>query len=109
MVACEGLRYLLPLSTDLAPVGEIGDGRGLGVVQRLNGQVLQDSSTDSMIFGVPEIVAHASTVFTLELGDLILTGTPAGVGFFRTPKVSLARGDLVEVERVGVVANPVAA
>jgi 2-keto-4-pentenoate hydratase/2-oxohepta-3-ene-1,7-dioic acid hydratase in catechol pathway len=64
-----------------------------------------------MIFGVPEIVAHASTVFTLEPGDLILTGTPAGVGVFRSPKVALADGDLVEVEveRIGRVSNPVVA
>ena len=67
---------------------------GLRVVQRLNGEVIQDSSTDAMIFGVPEIVAHASSVFTLEPGDLILTGTPAGVGVFRDPKISLAGGDL---------------
>jgi 2-keto-4-pentenoate hydratase/2-oxohepta-3-ene-1,7-dioic acid hydratase in catechol pathway len=62
-----------------------------------------------MIFGVPEIVAHASTVFTLEPGDLILTGTPAGVGVFRDPKISMAGGDRVEVEveRVGILASPV--
>ena len=64
-----------------------------------------------MIFGVPEIVAHASGVFTLEPGDLILTGTPAGVGVFRSPKVALADGDSVdvEVERIGRVSNPVVA
>jgi 2-keto-4-pentenoate hydratase/2-oxohepta-3-ene-1,7-dioic acid hydratase in catechol pathway len=77
----------------------------------LNGEVIQDSSTDSMIFGVPEIVAHASTVFTLEPGDLILTGTPPGVGYARDPRVTLKPGDTVEVEveGIGVLSNPVVA
>jgi 2-keto-4-pentenoate hydratase/2-oxohepta-3-ene-1,7-dioic acid hydratase in catechol pathway len=100
-----------PISTEIASVDEIGDARGLRVVQRLNGEVLQDSSTDELIFGVSEIIAHASSVFTLEPGDLILTGTPAGVGFFRTPRVALAVGDIVEieVECVGTVSSPVVA
>ena len=107
----KGFDTFCPISTDIVPVDQVGDARGLRVVQRLNGVVLQDSSTDEMIFGVPEIVAHASTVFTLEPGDLILTGTPAGVGVFRTPKVALADGDVVEVEveRIGTVSNPVVA
>ncbi len=105
----KGFDTFCPISTDIVPVDELGDARGLRVVQRLNGVILQSSSTDEMIFGVPEIVAHASTVFTLEPGDLILTGTPAGVGVFRTPKVALADGDVVEVEveRIGTVSNPV--
>ena len=105
----KGFDTFCPISTEIAPVEELGDARGLRVVQRLNGTVLQDGSTDALIFGVPELVAHASSVFTLEPGDLILTGTPAGVGFFRTPKVALAAGDVVEVEveRVGTVSSPV--
>jgi|SRR5581483_10327749 len=106
----KGFDTFCPISTDIVPVEAVGDARGLRVVQRLNGVVLQDSSTDEMIFGVPEIVAHASTVFTLEPGDLILTGTPAGVGVFRSPKVALTDGDVVEVEveRIGAVVSPVA-
>ena len=105
----KGFDTFCPISTGIAPVDELGDARGLRVVQRLNGTVLQDGSTDELIFGVPELVAHASSVFTLEPGDLILTGTPDGVGFFRTPKVALADGDVVEVEveRVGTVSSPV--
>ncbi len=105
----KGFDTFCPISTEIVPVDEIGDARGLRVVQRLNGEVLQDSSTDELIFGIPEIVAYASNVFTLVPGDLILTGTPAGVGFFRTPRVALAAGDVVEVEveRVGTVRNPV--
>jgi 2-keto-4-pentenoate hydratase/2-oxohepta-3-ene-1,7-dioic acid hydratase in catechol pathway len=83
----------------------------LRIRQRLNGETLQDASTSDLIFGVPSLVEHASSVFTLEPGDLILTGTPAGVGVFREPPVSMRDGDLVEIEleRVGVLANPVVA
>lgn len=93
------------------PVSELGDGTGLRVVQRLNGEVMQDGNTRDLIFDVPFIVAYASNVFTLEPGDLILTGTPAGIGWARDPKVSLRAGDVVEVEieRIGVLTNPVVA
>jgi 5-carboxymethyl-2-hydroxymuconate isomerase len=93
------------------PVSELGDGSGLRVRQRLNGEVLQDGNTKDLIFGVRRLVSHASNVFTLEPGDLILTGTPEGVGFYRDPKISLADGDVVEVEidGIGVLRNPVRA
>jgi 2-keto-4-pentenoate hydratase/2-oxohepta-3-ene-1,7-dioic acid hydratase in catechol pathway len=93
------------------PASELGDGSGLRVVQRLNGEVLQDGNTKDLIFGVRRLVSHASSVFTLEPGDLILTGTPEGVGFYREPKVSLKDGDVVEVEidGIGVLRNPVRA
>jgi 5-carboxymethyl-2-hydroxymuconate isomerase len=107
----KGFDTFCPLGPELVPVSELGDGSGLRVVQRLNGDVFQDGNTDDLIFGVPRLVAHASTVFTLEPGDLILTGTPPGVGYARDPKVSLKPGDVVEVEveGVGVVRNPVVA
>ncbi len=90
-------------------MSELGDGSGLRVVQRLNGEVLQDGSTNDLIFGVPFLVSYISAVFTLEPGDLILTGTPPGVGWARDPKVSLAAGDVVEVEveGIGVLRSPV--
>jgi 2-keto-4-pentenoate hydratase/2-oxohepta-3-ene-1,7-dioic acid hydratase in catechol pathway len=99
-----------PLFPEVAPMSELGDGSGLRIVQRLNGEVLQDSSTDELIFGVRRLVAHAASVLTLKPGDLILTGTPAGVGFARTPPVSLQPGDEVEIEieGIGVLRNPVA-
>jgi acylpyruvate hydrolase len=80
-------------------------------VQRLNGEVLQDGNTADLVFSVPFLVAYASNTFTLEPGDLILTGTPAGVGWGRDPKVSLQAGDVVEieVEGIGALSNPVAA
>jgi 2-keto-4-pentenoate hydratase/2-oxohepta-3-ene-1,7-dioic acid hydratase in catechol pathway len=100
-----------PVGSVLAPVGELGDASDLRVVQRLNGAVFQDGRTSDMIFGVRALVAHASSVFTLEPGDLILTGTPPGVGISRTPPVPLAPGDVVEVEveGVGTLRNPVVA
>jgi 2-keto-4-pentenoate hydratase/2-oxohepta-3-ene-1,7-dioic acid hydratase in catechol pathway len=107
----KGFDTFCPLGADLVPVAELGDGGGLRVVQRLNGEVLQDGSTSDLIFSVPFLVAYVSNVFTLEPGDLILTGTPPGVGWARDPKVSLADGDVVEVEveGIGVLRNPVAA
>jgi 2-keto-4-pentenoate hydratase/2-oxohepta-3-ene-1,7-dioic acid hydratase in catechol pathway len=100
-----------PLLPELRPVEELGDAGDLRIVQRLNGEALQDSRTSLLIFGVRELVAHASTVFTLEPGDVILTGTPTGVGVFRNPKVSLRPGDEVEIEieAVGTLRNPVVA
>jgi len=92
-------------------VSELGDGSGLRVVQRLNGEVLQDGNTRDLLFPVPFLIAYISNTFTLETGDLILTGTPPGVGWARDPKVSLATGDVVdvEIEGIGTLSNPVVA
>jgi 2-keto-4-pentenoate hydratase/2-oxohepta-3-ene-1,7-dioic acid hydratase in catechol pathway len=100
-----------PLLPALVGTEELGDGSGLRVTQRLNGEVLQDANTDDFLFDVPTLIAHASAAFTLEPGDLILTGTPSGVGVYRDPPVAMQPGDRVEVEveRIGVLANPVAA
>ena len=99
-------RLELALRGDLS---ELGDGSGLRVTQRLNGELFQDGNTSDLVFSVRRLVSFASAVFTLEPGDLILTGTPPGVGYARTPRVSLKAGDLVEVEieGIGVLANPV--
>jgi 2-keto-4-pentenoate hydratase/2-oxohepta-3-ene-1,7-dioic acid hydratase in catechol pathway len=107
----KGFDTFCPLGAALVPVDELGDGGGLRVVQRLNGDVLQDGNTADLIFSVPVLVAYISNVFTLEPGDLILTGTPSGVGWAREPKVALAPGDVVEVavEGVGTLRNPVVA
>jgi 2-keto-4-pentenoate hydratase/2-oxohepta-3-ene-1,7-dioic acid hydratase in catechol pathway len=77
-------------------------------MQLLNGDVMQDGTTSDLIFDVPYLVAFASIGLTLEPGDLILTGTPAGVGYAREPKISLKPGDVVEVEveGVGSLRNP---
>jgi 2-keto-4-pentenoate hydratase/2-oxohepta-3-ene-1,7-dioic acid hydratase in catechol pathway len=107
----KGFDTFCPLGAELVPVSELGDAAGLRVVQRLNGEVLQDGNTRDLIFSVRFLVAYVSNVFTLEPGDLILTGTPSGVGWARDPKVSLQPGDVVEVEveRVGTLRNPVVA
>jgi 2-keto-4-pentenoate hydratase/2-oxohepta-3-ene-1,7-dioic acid hydratase in catechol pathway len=100
-----------PLLPALVPVAELRDASGLRIRQRLNGDTLQDGNTRDLIFDVPQLVAHASSVFTLEPGDLILTGTPAGVGVYREPPISMRDGDRVEIEieRIGVLGNPVRA
>ena len=106
----KGFDTFCPLGDRLVPVSELGDGSGLRVVQRLNGEVLQDGNTRDLIFSVPFLVSYVSQTFTLEPGDLILTGTPHGVGYARDPKVTMKPGDTVEVEveGIGVLANPVA-
>jgi 2-keto-4-pentenoate hydratase/2-oxohepta-3-ene-1,7-dioic acid hydratase in catechol pathway len=90
------------------PVRELGDGSHLRVMQLLNGEVLQDGNTDDLIFDVPYLIAFASNALTLEPDDLILTGTPSGVGYARDPKISLKPGDVVEVrvEGIGSLRNP---
>jgi acylpyruvate hydrolase len=90
------------------PVSELGDASGLRVQQLLNGEVMQDGNTRDLIFDVPFLVAHCSVALTLEPGDLILTGTPSGVGYARDPKVPLKPGDVVEVrvEGIGSLTNP---
>ena len=94
---------------DPVPVSELGDGSGLRVMQVLNGETIQDGNTEDLIFSVPYLVAFASTLFTLEPGDVVLTGTPAGVGWARDPKLSLQDGDTVEVivAGIGTLSNPV--
>jgi len=81
------------------------------IQQRLNGQVLQDSRTSYLIFDIPTLVAYVTRFIALERGDLILTGTPEGVGVFRDPKVAMKPGDVVEVEvdGIGVLRNDVRA
>ena len=98
-----------PVGPRLVPREEIDDPQALGIRCVLNGETLQDSSTSQMIFSVAEIIAYVSRVITLEPGDLIATGTPAGVGVFRDPKILLKDGDevTVEIEGLGALTNPV--
>jgi 5-carboxymethyl-2-hydroxymuconate isomerase len=107
----KGYDTFCPLGTELVPVAELGDGGGLRIVQRLNGETLQDGNTADLVFGVRRLVAFASSFCTLDPGDLILTGTPGGIGHARTPPLSMADGDVVEIEieGIGVLQNPVVA
>lgn len=93
------------VSADEVPAG----GKGLSVSTRLNGKVMQQANTDDMLFPVAELIARVSEAMTLEVGDIIVTGTPAGVGFARKPPVFMRDGDLceIEIEGIGVLANPV--
>jgi 2-keto-4-pentenoate hydratase/2-oxohepta-3-ene-1,7-dioic acid hydratase in catechol pathway len=77
----------------------------------LNGEIMQDSNTDQLIFGVPQLIEFISQSITLEPGDVIATGTPAGVGFARKPPVFLKPGDEMQVliEGMGGLGNPVVA
>lgn len=84
--------------------------RGLKIETRLNGQTVQSATTDSMVFDVASLVSIISEAITLEPGDVIVTGTPAGVGAARKPPLFMKPGDIceVEVEGIGLLVNPVA-
>lgn len=83
---------------------------GLRIQSRLNGQVMQDSNTEHFLWGVIETLILISEVMTLEPGDVVITGTPAGVGYARTPPVFMQPGDIVEIEieGIGILQNPIA-
>lgn len=95
------------VTADELPAG----GRGLAIQCRVNGKVLQDSNTREMIFDTKALVYEAARCFTLLPGDMILTGTPAGVGFVRKPPIFLKAGDKceIEIEKIGLLSNPVRA
>ena len=99
----------LPLGPVVVGRDEVPDPQALPIACRVNGETLQDSNTKEMVFTVAELVAYVSQTVALEPGDVILTGTPNGVGVFRDPQVFLGPGDRVEVEvgDFGVLANPV--
>jgi len=98
-----------PVGPQLVPAAEVKDPQALGIRCYLNGDAMQDSTTANMIFTVAEVIAYASATMTLEPGDLIATGTPAGVGVFRDPPVLLKDGDevRVEIDGLGALTNPV--
>ena len=95
----------------LVPAADIPDPHDLRIRAIVSGEVLQDSTTANLIFGVDDIISYAAQTLTFEPGDLILTGTPAGVGVFRDPQRLLRPGDevTIEIERVGSLTNPVVA
>ena len=93
----------------LVTADEVPDPGSLRITTRLNGEIMQDSNTNQLIFSVPKLVSYFSHSFTLYPGDLIATGTSSGVGFSRKPPVYLKDGDVVEVEieRIGRISNRV--
>jgi 2-keto-4-pentenoate hydratase/2-oxohepta-3-ene-1,7-dioic acid hydratase in catechol pathway len=108
-VRAKSIDTFCPVGPVIVTPDEFGDPQQKRLVARVNGETMQDSTTAEMIFGVAEIVSFLSQACTLEPGDLILTGTPWGVGGFRDPPVFLKPGDTIEieVEGVGVLANDV--
>jgi len=95
----------------MTPRDEVSHPHALRIRAIVSGEVLQDSTTANLIFGVDDVIAYASQTTTLEPGDLILTGTPAGVGVFRDPQRLLQPGDEVTIEIEGLesLTNPVVA
>lgn len=104
----KSLDTFCPLGPCLVTGDEIPDPQNLVIRSLLNGQTMQDSNTAEMIFSVAELIAFASRAFTLLPGDVIVTGTPHGVGVFRNPKVFMKHGDTItiEIERIGQLTNP---
>lgn len=98
-----------PTGPVLVTTDEIEDPGRLAIRCRLNGQTMQDSCTDQLIFPIDELIAYVSSVATLKPGDLIFTGTPPGVGMARNPAVFLQPGDQleVEIEKIGLLRNQV--
>ena len=98
-----------PMGQTIVTRDDIPDPHKLSIKLVLNGQTMQDSNTDQLIFGVPRLIEFLSESITLEPGDVIATGTPPGVGFARNPPVFLKAGDQMEVliEGMGGLGNPV--
>src|SRR5436190_13567215 len=106
----KSLDTFLPVS-ELVPASDVPDPQALPIRAILNGQTMQDSNTSNQIFGVAEVVSFVSQAITLEPGDLIITGTPAGVGAFRDPPAWMQPGDeiTVEIDGLGSITHPVVA
>lgn len=102
------LNGFCPLGPYIATKDEIPDPHNLKIACRLNGHTMQDSNTAQLIFKIPFLVEWLSKGVTLEAGDVVLTGTPAGVGFTRNPPVFIQPGDVceIEIEGLGILRNP---
>jgi 2-keto-4-pentenoate hydratase/2-oxohepta-3-ene-1,7-dioic acid hydratase in catechol pathway len=105
----KSLDTFCPLGPVLVTADEVPDPQQLAITTRLNGEIMQQSNTADMIFSVAELLSDLSREMTLLAGTVLLTGTPAGVGFARRPPVYLSPGDLleVEIEGIGLLRNPV--
>jgi 2-keto-4-pentenoate hydratase/2-oxohepta-3-ene-1,7-dioic acid hydratase in catechol pathway len=108
-VRSKSLDSFCPIGPWLVTADEIPDPQVLTIECEVSGEVLQSDTTRSMVFTVAELIARLSRAFTLEPGDVIATGTPPGVGYFREPRRLLGDGDevVVRIERIGELRNPV--
>lgn len=100
------------IASHVVPADDVPKGaKGLSIQTRLNGELLQDGNTGEMVFGVAQLISTLSTVLEIQPGDLIFTGTPAGVGIGRDPKIALKAGDELEItiERIGTLKNRIVA
>ena len=95
----------------LVTADEVPDPSALTLTTRLNGEVMQQAPTDDLLFTVPDLIAYLSQIWPMEVGDVIATGTPSGVGLGRTPNVWMKPGDNIEVEisGIGTLSNTVIA
>jgi 2-keto-4-pentenoate hydratase/2-oxohepta-3-ene-1,7-dioic acid hydratase in catechol pathway len=111
LVLGKGFDSFCPMGPVLVTADELPELDGLTVQSHVNGELRQNATAGEMIFDVPALIAHASQNITLEPGDVITTGTPAGCGTFRSPPVWLQPGDIVDVavEGIGTLSNPVVA
>jgi 5-carboxymethyl-2-hydroxymuconate isomerase len=107
-VRAKSLDTFCPIGPWIVTADEIPDPQALAISCRIGDEVLQSGTTADMIFGVAELISRLSRSFTLATGDVIATGTPPGVGWFRDPRRLLATGDVVtvEIEGIGALANP---
>ncbi|CAN5653440.1 hypothetical protein BH23PSE1_BH23PSE1_08060 [soil metagenome] len=107
----KGLDGSCPMGPWIVTADEVPDPGALGIRLWVNGELRQDGSTGAMIFDIPALIASLSQGLTLEPGDVIATGTPAGVGYAMDPPCFLEDGDLVvcEIDAIGRLENPVGA
>ena len=98
----KSLDSFCPIGPWIVTTDEIKDPQTLAISSRLNGQVMQKSNTSNMIFPVAELVSYLSRHFALEPGDIIMTGTPSGVGVFREPPIFMQQNDFIEIEIAGI-------
>ena len=105
----KGIDTFCPIGPVIVTADELRDPAGVALRLTVNDEPMQDSDTSKMVFDVPEILSFASAAFTLEPGDLVLTGTPWGCGEFMDPPRSLQDGDVVRatVEGIGTLVNRV--
>lgn len=106
-VRAKSLDTFCPIGPWLVTADEIADPQDLSIRCFVNGELMQDGNTSDMVFSVAELISFCSHAFTLWPGDVIATGTPSGVGWFREPKRMLTDGDevVVEIERIGRLVN----
>ncbi len=100
-----------PIGPVIVPASQIPDPHNLKIEARLNGKTMQTSNTSNLIFNIPYLISYISQRITLEVGDVITTGTPHGVGTFYKPPIFMKDGDVIEieVEKIGILKNQVVA